>query len=107
MTVGLMPRAATRRCPRVLFVVNSLAAGGAERHLVELVSRGTVKRRFAADVVLLKSRRRELPNDLSPNLEKAGVTVRDGWFRWKYDPSAVVNLLRFVRQTRPDIMYTH
>jgi glycosyltransferase involved in cell wall biosynthesis len=95
----------------VLFIINRLLTGGAERHLVELICRGVSKRRFSADVVLLKSRGDPAgpsrQNDLTPALQESGVQVRDGWLRHKYDASAISQLLRFTAQTRPDVVYTH
>jgi glycosyltransferase involved in cell wall biosynthesis len=104
-------RAAGRRA-RILCIVNSLFAGGAERHLVDLVCQGIAKDRFSADVVCLKPRpdgaTDTLPtNDLGVQLKDSGVRVQDGWLRHKYDPSAIRNLLCFMAQTRPDIVYTH
>jgi glycosyltransferase involved in cell wall biosynthesis len=99
------------RQARVLFIINYLLAGGAERHLVELVRRGMGKGRFCADVLCLKSSRtfagERQRNDLSPELRQIGVYVRDGWLRHKYDVWGGVEVLRLVAMTRPDVVYTH
>src|SRR6266851_4113500 len=99
--------------PRVLFVINYLVTGGAERHLVELVRLGVTNDRFCADVVCLKSpaytasRGLGGSSDLSAQLEEVGVAIQHGWLRQKYDASAIYQLLWFIAKTQPDVIYTH
>src|SRR5205085_12422602 len=99
------------RQPRVLFLLNHLLAGGAERHVVELIRRGHAKGSFDVDVVLLKpdpSEPSQTPaTDLASELENDGLSVQRGWLQHKYDPSVLLRLIQFVRRTQPDIIYTH
>ncbi len=87
--------------PRVLFIVNSLPTGGAERHLVDLVRLGVARGRFSAVVVCLKS-----GGDLAGQLMTA-VPVYTNWLKGRYDLSVLSRLIPLVRQVQPDCIYTH
>lgn len=90
------------RVPRVLFLVNTLSTGGAERHLVELVRRGALHNKFKAYVVCLKQ-----PGELTHELQSAGVPIQWGWLAHKYNPAAIQRVVEFAATTQSNLVYSH
>jgi L-malate glycosyltransferase len=88
--------------PRILFLINALLTGGAERHLVELIRYGVAARRFDAEVLCLKQ-----PGDLASELAEVGVSVQSLGVQQKYDPSAIWRVIQVVANSRPHLIYTH
>jgi glycosyltransferase involved in cell wall biosynthesis len=90
---------------KVLHVINTLAAGGAELHLLTLC-RGL--RRHAVELAVAFGR--ESIGDsrsLREDFEKAGIrTIKAGAER-RYDPSFPVKIVRVLRAERPDIVHSH
>jgi glycosyltransferase involved in cell wall biosynthesis len=90
---------------KILHVINTLAVGGAELHLLTLC-RGL--RPYALDMTVAFGR--ESIGDsrsLRSDFEQCGVrTIRVGAER-RYDPSFPVRILRVLRSERPDILHSH
>jgi glycosyltransferase involved in cell wall biosynthesis len=90
---------------KVLHVINTLAAGGAELHLLTLC-RGL--RSHGVDLAVAFGR--ESIGDsrsLRADFEKAGIrTIKAGAER-RYDPSFPVKILRVLGAERPDIVHSH
>jgi glycosyltransferase involved in cell wall biosynthesis len=90
---------------KVLHVINTLAAGGAELHLLTLCQG---LRRQAVDLAVAFGR--ESIGDsrsLRGDFEQAGIrTIRAGTER-RYDPSFPTKILRVLGTERPDIVHSH
>jgi glycosyltransferase involved in cell wall biosynthesis len=97
-----MQRSVADGLPRVRFVVNSLHVGGAERHLVDLVSHGTRHGLFRAEVICLKE-----PGELADELVAAGIPISAGWLRSRYDMTGIGRFVRYARKKVVDVTYTH
>jgi len=76
-----MPTAPTPRPWRVLFCVDALSAGGAERQTVELVKRLN-RTQFEPHLVCLHAARSGQSLHFAPELERAGVPWRSFDLRW-------------------------
>lgn len=90
---------------KVLHVINTLAAGGAELHLLTLC-RGL--RRYAVDMVVAFGRESiDDSRSLRNEFEDCGVrTVRVGAER-RYDPGFPMRIVQVLRAERPDILHSH
>jgi glycosyltransferase involved in cell wall biosynthesis len=97
-----MQRSVADGLPRVRFVVNSLHVGGAERHLVDLVCRGTRRGLFRAEVICLKE-----PGEFADELVAAEIPISAGWLRSRYDVAGVGRFVRYARKRPADVTYTH
>jgi glycosyltransferase involved in cell wall biosynthesis len=90
---------------KVLHLINSLAVGGAERHLLTLCRE---LRRYAVDVTVAFGR--EAIGDgrsLRQDFEQCGIrTIRAG-VECRYDPSFPIRVLQVLRSERPDILHSH
>jgi hypothetical protein len=87
--------------PRVLFVVTTLAHGGAERQVLDL-ARAFRARGVTVAVATL------LDGALAAELASLGVPVhRLRMSRGVADPRAVLGLARVVREFRPDVVHSH
>jgi glycosyltransferase involved in cell wall biosynthesis len=90
---------------KVLHVINTLASGGAELHLLALCQG---LRRDGIDVAVAFGR--ESIGDsrsLRDDFERAGIrTIKAGAER-RYDPSFPVKILRVLAAERPDIVHSH
>jgi len=87
---------------RVLFIVNSLRTGGAERHLLELIRNGAVRQQFIPHVVCLKQ-----PGELADELLACGIPTEALGMRSGYDPRGVAGVLRLAGRRPPDLVYSH
>ena len=87
--------------PRVLFVINKLARGGAEKHLTKLLPALTA-RGIAVDLFVL-----ERGGELEPRLAEAGVPIHgaQGGPAFLRLPAAALDLYWHIRTTRPDIIH--
>jgi len=89
---------------RILHVINSLATGGAERLVSDLLPR-LVARGFEVELLVLDAR----GDVFSSHLEAAGVDVR---FARKagaspYSPFRILDISRAVAGFKPDIVHAH
>lgn len=98
---GQVPGAATHRPMRVLHVIDSLGAGGAERALVTLCH-ALRKLGVHVEVAVLS-----LPHTLAPELEAGGIPVHDLQGRSRPGPVAAGRLRRLVRRGGYDVVHTH
>lgn len=86
---------------RITFVITSLYKGGAETQLVR-VATALSQRGWGVEIITLIPR-----NDFAPTLDSAGVVVRSlGVARGKYDPRALLRLIRLLRESRPQVVCT-
>jgi glycosyltransferase involved in cell wall biosynthesis len=86
---------------RVLHIITTLDPGGAENHLLSLVT-ATDHTRFDSSVIYLKGR-----GGLTPELERLGVPVQRVDVGRRYTPAGLLRLVRAIRLLRPDIVHTH
>jgi glycosyltransferase involved in cell wall biosynthesis len=86
---------------RLLHVITTLDPGGAENHLLSLITAAD-RTRFDISVIYLKGR-----GGLAPELERLGVPVQCVDVGRRYTPAGLLRLLRAIRQLRPDIVHTH
>lgn len=90
--------AACRRKTSVLFVVPSLAGGGAERVVVTLL-RHLDSTHFDLTLAVLDTRKSVYGLDVPPSVERVDLQVR----RVRY---ALPTLLRTIRSRRPDVVFS-
>ena len=83
---------------RVLYLIDSLAPGGAERSLVTLIP-PLRARGVSIDVAVLHER-----DGLRADAEKAGARVIPVGGRSR--PAKLAGLVRLLRATRPDVLHT-
>jgi glycosyltransferase involved in cell wall biosynthesis len=86
---------------RITHVISGLEVGGAELTLLKLV-RGMDRGRFRSRVISLTT-----PGALAPAMEAAGAPVRAlGLRRRAPSPLALLRLVRWLREERPDVVQT-
>jgi glycosyltransferase involved in cell wall biosynthesis len=93
---------------RVLFVINSLARGGAEGQLLELLKR-LDRRLFTPTLMLLSATGVERMQGIDCQIEVLEIPAGGYTKSWKVLPNAIVGLFRFVgllREIRPDLVQT-
>lgn len=91
---------------KIVYVINSLGAGGAERHLLNLV-RDMVLRGYSAWVVVLERKIRGGANSLEQDFIDAGVKV---FYLNSYamgDSGRWISSVRLMKKIRPDIIHSH
>lgn len=86
---------------RVLFVVNDLRHGGAERLVVDL-SRGLKARELTPSVLVLFG-----PGDFDSIIETAGIPLNHLGLGKKMTAENFRTVAKFVRTMRPDIVHAH
>jgi len=90
------------RSMKILFLISSLALGGAERQLVE-VAKGLRQRGHSVAVAVSYS-----GYPLEVGLTQAGVELFDLGKRGRWDiPGYVTRLLGLVREYRPDVLHSY
>lgn len=86
----------------VVEVITTLGVGGAEMHLLAL-TRGLLARGHSAEVVYLKG-----AGELAQEFLRSGVSVRKiPMESMASAPGAILQLARFLRRARPDVIHTH
>lgn len=92
---------------RILVFIDSLAAGGAERQTVELVTR-LDRSRFLPAVVSLHGPRMHQSRHFVQRLLDSGITVVELDRRWSPSelPSSLLGILRCLREFRPDLVHS-
>ena len=86
---------------RITFIITSLYKGGAETQLVR-VATSLTQRGWGVEIITLIPR-----NDFSETLRASGVAVRSlGIARGRYDPRALLRLIRLLRESRPPVVCT-
>lgn len=92
---------------RILVFIDSLAAGGAERQTVELVTR-LDRTRFLASVVSLHGPRMSQSRHFVQRLLDSGIAVVELDRRWSPAelPSSLLGVLRCIREFRPDLVHS-
>ncbi len=91
----------------IAYCIDTLCAGGAQRQMVELVTR-LDRRRFAPSVIVLHSRREGQSLHFAADLRAAGVAVVDLDLRWRMLelPRSLVRVVRAVRALRPALLHS-
>ncbi len=85
----------------IMHLITGLEVGGAERMLMQVVSRSD-RRRFRSVVVSMTG-----PGRMAPAIEAAGVTVRSlNLRRGIPDPRGILRLMRILREFRPAVLQT-
>lgn len=89
---------------KLLHLITNLTAGGAELHLLELLS-GLDRERFRIELAYFQ----EIPDSppLRPRFEALGIPVHYLGGRSRFDPGALVRLIRLLRRGRFDLLHTH
>lgn len=90
---------------KVLHLINTLSAGGAELHLLTLCRR--LRGRGVEPVVACLRERVEGSRSLRQDFERAGVRVIDLGAASRYDSRFFGTVGRLVAAERPDILHTH
>ena len=92
---------------RILVFIDSLAAGGAERQTVELVTR-LDRTRFMPHVVSLHGPRMNQSRHFVHRLVDSGIEVVELDRRWSVSelPSSILGVLRCIREFRPDLVHS-
>lgn len=92
---------------RILVFIDSLAAGGAERQTVELVTR-LDRTRFLPRVVALHGPRMNQSRHFVQRLLDSGIEVVELDRRWSASeiPSSVLGVLRCIRSFGPDLVHS-
>ena len=92
---------------RLLVCIDSLAAGGAQRQTVQLLTR-LDRSRFEPRVVSLHGSRMSLSRHFVPDLEAAGLPVRELDRRWHWSelPGSLRDLQRERRAFRPHLIHS-
>jgi glycosyltransferase involved in cell wall biosynthesis len=87
--------------PRVLFVINKLTRGGAERHLARIAP-DLMTKGIAVELFLF-----ERGGELEPGLAKAGVPIHGAHRRLPFVKllASAIDLYRYIRTQRPDIVH--
>lgn len=86
---------------RLLHIITTFDPGGAENHLLSLIT-ATDRSRFEPAVIYLKGH-----GGLAPELERLGVAVQRVGVGQRYTLAGLLRLVRAIRQVRPDIVHTH
>ncbi len=92
---------------RILVCIDSLAAGGAERQTVELLTR-LDRSRFLPSVVSLHGPRMNQSRHFVQRLADSGIKVVELDRRWSPGelPSSLLGVLRCLREFRPDLVHS-
>lgn len=90
---------------KIFHLINTLSAGGAELHLLTLCK--YLKRQGVEMVVAYMREHVKGSRLLCADFEKEGIRVipvlADGHYKWRF----LVNLMRLLREEKPDILHTH
>lgn len=104
-TAGTAPRT-TAAHARIVFVTDNLGVGGAERHLVRLISGLAATSEWEVTVYCLSR-----SGEFVSSLEERGIPVVGSPEPWSRSPGrllrATVDLYRYFRQIRPDIAHCY
>jgi glycosyltransferase involved in cell wall biosynthesis len=90
---------------KVLHLINTLSAGGAERHLLWLCR--DLRSRGVETVVACLRERVPTARSLRPDFEEAGIPVVDLAAESRYDAAFPLRVARLVAAERPDVLHTH
>ncbi len=91
----------------IAYCIDTLCAAGAQRQLIELVTR-LDRRRFAPTVIVLHSRRAAQSLHFAADLAAAGIALHDLDLVWRAAeiPRAVIAVTRTVRALRPRLLHS-
>ncbi len=90
---------------KVLHLVNTLSAGGAELHLLTLCRH--LKRQGIEVVVACLREHVKGSRSLRPDFEQDGIKVVNLAADRRFDPRCIARLMRLLGQERPDLLHTH
>src|SRR5207248_10319285 len=92
---------AERRRIRVLHLITSLDRGGAENHLLALMTHANLAELEFETAVLCGE------GELVPTFRAAGIPVHLLRARSRFDPLALHRLVNLLRERRPDVVHSH
>lgn len=92
---------ASGRPIRILQVITSLDRGGAENHLLALMTHAD-RQTFDFEVAILRGE-----GELLPNFREAGIPLHLLRARTRFDPLALRRLVQLLRKGRYDIVHSH
>lgn len=90
---------------KVLHIINTLSAGGAELHLLTLCRH--LKRQGVEIVVACLKEHVKDSRSLRRDFEQEGIKVVNLGADHRFDPRCLVRLVRLFRQERPALLHTH
>ncbi len=90
---------------KVLHLINTLSAGGAELHLLTLCH--ALRQKGVEMVVACLREHVKGSRSLRPEFEREGIRVVDLQAAWRYNWLFPIRFIRLTKQERPDILHTH
>ena len=90
---------------RVLHVINTLSAGGAELHLLTLCRH--LKRQGVEVIVACLKENVKGSRSLRPDFEKEGIRAINLGADRRFDPRCLFRLVSLLRKERPTLLHTH
>lgn len=90
---------------KVLYVINSLCAGGAEFHLLTLCRR--LKHAGIEVAVAFLKEDGKGSRSLRMDFEAADIKVEDLGAERNFDPRCLLRLIRLIKEEKPDVIHTH
>jgi glycosyltransferase involved in cell wall biosynthesis len=90
---------------KVLHVINTLSAGGAELHLLTLCRH--LKRQGVEVCVAFLRERVKGSESLRNEFQQTGIRVVDLGSDRRFDPGCIFKLVNLIRRERPDIVHSH
>lgn len=88
---------------KILYIINSLAVGGAERLVVQLATQLKLKKNVFPEVLVFQDKDSPFYNDLF----EAGITVHSLNLTNPRSPLALPSLLSFLRKNNYDVVHVH
>jgi glycosyltransferase involved in cell wall biosynthesis len=90
---------------KILHIINTLSAGGAELHLLTLCRR--LKRQGVEVIVACLKENVKDSRSLRADFEKEGIGVINFRADRRFDPRCLVALVRLLKEERPSLLHTH
>src|SRR5574337_697006 len=90
---------------KVLHIINTLSAGGAELHLLTLCR--YLKRAGVEVVVTYLKEHARGSASLRPDFEREGIRLIDLGGERRFDPRCLMRLARVLKVDKPDLLHTH
>jgi glycosyltransferase involved in cell wall biosynthesis len=90
---------------KIVHLINTLSAGGAELHLLTLCRH--LKRQGVEVIVACLKENVKDSRSLRPDFEKEGIRVINLGADRRFDPRCIVRLIRLLKEERPDVLHTH
>jgi L-malate glycosyltransferase len=85
----------------IMYVINSLTLGGAERQLVELL-KGLDRKSYNPYLVCFKR-----CDGFTNDVKQLGIPILYAERHWRFDPFVLIKLLRIIKEYRIDLIHTY